>query len=356
MFAKASISVVKTAVVSEVLQTFAPWLTQRVRLSANSKNLELTHTVGPIPAPGKDVISRFRSTIANNGVSYTDSNGREMQRRQRDFRPTWDLKQTEEVAGNYFPVNTALLIKDATSQMVLLTDSSHGGSGSVRDGEMEVMVHRRIFGVGVLDDWRGVMEVLDETESIDAYPDVPWPLGEVWPVKHRGRGLVTRGTHWLAVGSPQDYSWRAGANSLYAKPLVYFPDSLSSPLQQFLGELPPQIELLSLEPAGNGKTLLRLGHYYGVDEGPLAVPTTLNLDTIFPGHSLEELEEVSLLGTPLKGERYSWRGSSRSYTSGPSQKSAIQGHQLTFAPMDMRAFLLKLVPKENTGHTRAVFV
>jgi hypothetical protein len=31
-------------------------------------------------------------TISSGGVWYTDANGREMQLRRRDYRPTWDLK------------------------------------------------------------------------------------------------------------------------------------------------------------------------------------------------------------------------------------------------------------------------
>ncbi len=48
---------------------------------------------------GKEVFTRFTSDIASNNVSYTDSNGREMQRRQVNFRPTWNLTVEEPVAG-----------------------------------------------------------------------------------------------------------------------------------------------------------------------------------------------------------------------------------------------------------------
>ena len=42
---------------------------------------------------------------------YTDSNGREFLERKLDYRPTWDLVQYEEVAGNYYPINMGLYIK-----------------------------------------------------------------------------------------------------------------------------------------------------------------------------------------------------------------------------------------------------
>ena len=42
---------------------------------------------------------------------YTDSNGREMLRRVRDFRPTWDLEVIEPVAGNFYPVTSAIYLE-----------------------------------------------------------------------------------------------------------------------------------------------------------------------------------------------------------------------------------------------------
>ncbi len=42
---------------------------------------------------------------------YTDSNGREMLRRTRDARPTWQLEVTEPVAGNFYPVTAAIYIE-----------------------------------------------------------------------------------------------------------------------------------------------------------------------------------------------------------------------------------------------------
>lgn len=41
--------VLQTAVVQEVRQWFAPWVSQVVRLHADSRALELEWTVGPLP-------------------------------------------------------------------------------------------------------------------------------------------------------------------------------------------------------------------------------------------------------------------------------------------------------------------
>ena len=84
---------------------------------------------------GKEVVTRFSTSIASNATLFTDSNGREMQRRVRDYRPTWNLTQTEKVAGNYYPVNAAAAIRDDAAQLTLLVDRSQG-AGSIRDGEV----------------------------------------------------------------------------------------------------------------------------------------------------------------------------------------------------------------------------
>ena len=60
---------------------------------------------------GKEVVSRFVTPIPSAGEILTDSNGREMQARQFNKRPTWALNQTEEVAGNYYPVNAAAAVR-----------------------------------------------------------------------------------------------------------------------------------------------------------------------------------------------------------------------------------------------------
>ena len=94
---------------------------------------------------GREIVSRINTSIASNGILLTDSNGREMLSRKRDFRPTWNFSNTEEVAGNYYPINSAVALTDAkTAQLTLLVDRACG-AGSISDGELEVMIHRRVL-------------------------------------------------------------------------------------------------------------------------------------------------------------------------------------------------------------------
>ena len=63
---------------------------------------------------------------------------------RKNFRPTWPLNQTEQVAGNYFPVNSRIYIKDAKTQLTVLTDRSQGGA-SLKTGSLELMVCLKIY-------------------------------------------------------------------------------------------------------------------------------------------------------------------------------------------------------------------
>eukprot|EP01016_Furgasonia_blochmanni_P020637 TRINITY_DN2303_c0_g1_i16.p1 TRINITY_DN2303_c0_g1~~TRINITY_DN2303_c0_g1_i16.p1 ORF type:complete len:874 (-),score=283.75 TRINITY_DN2303_c0_g1_i16:239-2860(-) len=112
---------------------------------------------------GKEIILKVKSQIHNQGVFYTDSNGMEMQKRQINKRETWELNVTQPVAGNYYPINSAIKIADAKgddpASMIVLNDRPQGGS-ALNDGEVEFMIQRRILE----DDARGVEEPLNETD------------------------------------------------------------------------------------------------------------------------------------------------------------------------------------------------
>ena len=243
------LEVVRGEVVSEVRQTFAPWLTQTVRLAAGERHASLEWTVGEVPldpppdapasqrcvawrgepplnctqgiAPtaqgycecaggrragvvgagghpyftceeacrlhgGREIVSRFSTSLASADVLLTDSNGREMLARRRGHRPTYNLSTKEPVASNYFPVGTTAAIRDAAAatQLTLLVDRAQGGA-SLAPGQIELMVHRRL----IKDDGRGAAEALNETEAVASYAA---PQGEGQTTA--GRGLAALGT------------------------------------------------------------------------------------------------------------------------------------------------------------------
>lgn len=157
---KVELRVVKGAVVDEVYQKFNDWISQVVRIyHNNTTGLEFEWTVGPIPIKeviGKEIVSRFSSEIQSDGVFYTDSNGREMIRRTRNMRAMY---AGEVVAQNYYPLNGKIVVQDEKERMAILTDRAQGAT-SMKDGEIDVMVHRRLL----YDDAFGVGEALNEVE------------------------------------------------------------------------------------------------------------------------------------------------------------------------------------------------
>ena len=100
--------------------------------------------------------------IDNNHTFYTDSNGLEMQKRVLNYRPTWNFSTILNVTQNYYPVNSAIVIRDDTNmgQLTLMNTRCQGGS-ALSKGTVELMHQRRLF----FDDWRGVGEALNETDE-----------------------------------------------------------------------------------------------------------------------------------------------------------------------------------------------
>ena len=139
---EATLQVVKGDLVDEVHQIFNEWISQVVRVYKTEKYVEFEWLVGPIPiadGAGKEIVSRFYSTLNSSGICYTDSNGREMLKRTRNHRDTFTVHLQEPIAGNYYPVTTKIAIEDDTTRMAVLTDRAQGG-GSMYDGTLELMV------------------------------------------------------------------------------------------------------------------------------------------------------------------------------------------------------------------------
>lgn len=137
-----AVEVIRGDLVDEVHQIFNEWISQVVRIYKTEKYVEFEWLVGPIPIDddvGKEIVSRFTTDINNDGVFYTDSNGREMIRRKKDTRGTWNLEVNEPIAGNYYPINAKIVVEEGFKRLAIMTDRSQGGSSMV-DGTLEIMV------------------------------------------------------------------------------------------------------------------------------------------------------------------------------------------------------------------------
>ncbi|XP_029732563.2 lysosomal alpha-mannosidase-like [Aedes albopictus] len=283
-------------VVQEVHQVFNEWVSQVVRVYADENHVEFEWMVGPIPIEdhvGKEIVSRFYTAAQSNGVFWTDSNGREMIKRKRNHRDTWDVNLEEPVAGNYYPVTAKIALEDENIRLAVLNDRAQGGS-SLEDGALELMIHRRLLH----DDAFGVEEALDERAF--------------------GRGLIARGKHYVVFGSKKTSSPTLQAKERFLQNHVLLPNWVFlSDVSKFKYEdwqkrfnniysalslsLPLNVNLMTFEPWKDNSLLVRFEHLLEKDEDPMySKPVRFNLQDIFRSFSIEEIRETTLAGNQWK--------------------------------------------------------
>lgn len=333
----------------EVHQIFNEWISQTIRLYADNDNVEFNWQVGPIDVSnniGKEVIVKFASDLDTNSTFYTDSNGREILKRVRDFRPTWSLNQSEKVAGNYYPVNSRIFLRDQTKnkQLTLVTDRSQGGS-SIRDGSVELMLHR----ITLDDDNLGVGEPLNEKGS-------------------DGKGLRVRGSINLIFDSKNDSArlHRPLSHQINSNPLV------------FVGDVPKKFESLNVNRFGLGKSidlpanlhlltlmndydveaknvlLVRIEHFYEAGEDlEFSKDVTIDLRQVFADlFNVVGVKELALganMPVEMLNERLQWTPESTDFKIHNFEREEIsnlnkdESFEFNFKPMQIRTFHLWIV-------------
>jgi lysosomal alpha-mannosidase len=114
----------KSSTVQSALIVINDWASQQINVYNEIPTVEFEWTVGSIPIDdriGKEIILRYDTDIQSASKFYIDVNGREVLERIRDFRPTWNYTISENVSGNYYPVNSRIWIKDQQRQLTILT-------------------------------------------------------------------------------------------------------------------------------------------------------------------------------------------------------------------------------------------
>ncbi|OWM66454.1 hypothetical protein CDL15_Pgr013671 [Punica granatum] len=300
------LKVVRGPLVDEVHQQFSSWIYQVTRLYKDKEHAEVEFTIGPIPVEdgvGKEVITKMTANMATNRVFYTDSNGRDFLKRVRDHRQDWPLNVTQPVAGNYYPINLGIYTTDQKSEFSVLVDRSVGGA-SIKDGEVELMLHRRML----QDDARGVGEALDETDCIGNDTCQGLTNLENWRASY------------LTKGTAMDPSYN----------------------------LPPNVALITLQELDDGNILLRLAHLFEAGEDVnYSTLAKVELKKMFVRKMIKGLKEMSLSANQEKSamKRMDWKvegdgkeGSSPApVRGGPVDNSTLV---IELGPMEIRTFLL----------------
>ncbi|XP_052852729.1 lysosomal alpha-mannosidase-like [Drosophila gunungcola] len=328
------------ALVKEVHQQFNEFISQVIRIYEDKNFVEFEWLVGPIPVEedfGTEVVTVFSSEISSSGVFYTDSNGREMIRREKDKREDFDPELAKQpTSGNYYPITSRIALQDSNKRIALLNDRAQGGS-SMKDGQLELMLHRRL----VRDDGYGVGEALNELKY--------------------GQPMVARGKVYLILNDADEstsvereaekefhlplwkfFSQNSGSSSSAAKSVPSFED------------FPQSVHLLTLEPFNDDEVLLRVENFKDHIEGNVV---SFNIRPIFDYLNGLEIRETTLDGnlplSDLKRFKFHAEGSgpvateAEYYTSAHKPLSANETQDasefaVTLYPMQIRTFIIKI--------------
>ena len=331
--------VTRGVIYDELFSVFSNYTSQRIRVYHDtSEYAEVEYTVGPIPIfdfVGKEVICRFNTSIKSDNNSFTDANGRSIQKRKLDHRPTWNLEVNEPISQNYFPINSAISISDKTTQFTVLVDRAQGGA-SLSEGEIELMVHRRLLTT----DHRGV-----------------GPLNELGL---DGNGLITRGVYRLLLNSPSNFASIMHSNSLdlshntrvsVAKlpssiNAAEYAESYKTQFSYLKSNLPLNVHLQTLEilPHSPRQVLFRLAHIFAIGEDDIfSEPVTIDLSTLFDTPFINVTETT--LSSNLELSNYNplvWSTNSNHQNVSENKvfESTLVGNTIVLYPMEIRTYIL----------------
>ncbi|KAJ8435417.1 hypothetical protein Cgig2_001069 [Carnegiea gigantea] len=296
-------TVMRGPLIDEVHQEINSWIYQITRVYKEKEHVEVEYMVGPIPVDdgiGKEVVTKITTELQSNKTFCTDSNGRDFIERIRDYRSDWGLQVNQPVAGNYYPINLGIYLRDSMNELSILVDRPVGGS-SILDGQIELMLHRRLL----RDDGRGVAEALNETvcahgKCMGLTNRYPILHSTIWIVRSKARskenfilGLtclervlnggvcsVSRYTLRFYWHSASRYGNLQPSHSIFGSSIFLLILRSSSPMQDednwlnsnvptFTGidpsySLPENVAMITLQELDDGNILLRLAHLYEV--------------------------------------------------------------------------------------------
>lgn len=341
---KVPLTVVQGPLVDEVHQQLNPWIYQITRVYKEKEHAEVEFTIGPIPVEdgvGKEIITQITTKMMTNKTFYTDSNGRDFIKRVRDYREDWSLEVSQPVAGNYYPVNLGMYIQDDSTELSVLVDRAVGGSSLV-DGQIELMLHRRL----THDDVRGVGEILNEEVCV---------LNDC-------KGLMVRGKYYVRIDPlGNGAKWRRTfGQEIYSPLLLAFTEQdgnnwTNSHTPTFSAfnpsyALPNNVAIITLQELEKSSVLLRLAHLFEAGEDKdYSEVTSVELKKLFATKKIKRVREMNLSANQEKSEMNSkklkWKveeDSSKQQKNvakrgGPFDPSTLV---IELAPMEIRTFLI----------------
>jgi len=230
-------------------------------------------------------------------------------------------------------MNTASYIQDKSKdlQMTLINDRSQG-CASINDGQIEVMVQRRLL----YDDRRGVGEPLNESLPIRTVHKVIVDRPANSAKQQRVQSLFLNNPSTLLFGA----GWKGNSNDWFKSFNTKF-----SPLTQ---ALPFNVHLLTLRaiPTSINDVLLRLNHIFAVGEDSIySAPVTVDIATLFKNLRVTNVVEMTLSGNkPLSEEkRLQWRTASIQGDEEEYVRTPLAGTVIELKPMEIRTFVVRFM-------------
>lgn len=341
---------------SRIAFSIGKWAEVQYKLADDDEFLEVEWTVGPIPIDdkvGKEVIVRIdtNQTLKSNSTWYSDSNGLEFVKRVRSHRDTWNLTihdDEEFVAANYVPITTSVYMKDDHHQLNVVTDRAQGAA-SLKDGQIEIMVHRRLLA----DDQKGVDESLNETESYEAKG-----------MDRVTEGLKVRGSLFIGLDDSSDgiVSLRSKVEREFYSPLIAFrkqPHGVtqSKTLVPWLRvkDFPLNVGLTTLIELSKKCVMVRLTHLFAVNEHQKwSKPVTIDFKDLFFASKahLVDVQERSLTGVWAKTTTHqsrAWKADDDNADEQLYEPKPLEGSRVELQAMEVRTFHLCF--KEQSDRT-----
>uniref|UniRef100_A0A4W5JMF9 Alpha-mannosidase n=1 Tax=Hucho hucho TaxID=62062 RepID=A0A4W5JMF9_9TELE len=284
-----------------------------------------SYSLGPLVV-NTEAVLRTKTSLKNNRTLFTDDNGYQMMKRpSRMF-------VNDTVARNYYPMVRTAYIEDDSSRLVLLSERAHGAS-SQSEGELEVMLHRRLWN------------------------NQEWTLGYNLTLNDSS---VVRPVLWMTLGSLAATSslYQREALELQHRPVVMKEPRTGSPIRPVV--LPDNLHLLTLSVPGwvyssnhtlhlhnietgtpgstqpdYDRVLLRIMHLYEKGEDPiLSQPTTINMKEVLRGMGeVRALEERSLTGIWDISDLQRWKWKA-------SEDPGMGEFNVTISPKEIRTFFV----------------
>ena len=230
--------------------------------------------------------------------------------------------------------------------------SAAQGGTSLRSGEIDVFLHRRLLGFDYPGGGMGpAPEPLNETRDFEWGNDV----SNGWT--RNGPGIVVRGKHQIGIAKKAARMYRRVQEQIFRTPVLGFyaaEPSQTAPFNTYNGsilrsDLPQNIHILSFQQTETSASiyLLRIMHKYAVGEDEnLSKATTVSLASIFEKSptfcnkilSMKEMNLIANQNLADKKTSLKWNGESGLAPPAPLRSPLPPHYLVELSPLKIRTF------------------